>query len=532
MHGNVELLLLALLVALAGLSVLARWVRVPYPILLVLGGLVLGFVPGVPSVELPPEVVLVLFLPPLLYWAAFFSSPRDLLADLRAISLLAVGLVLATMSAVAVTAHALIGGLSWGAAFVLGAVVSPTDALAATAIARRLGAPRRLVTLLEGESLVNDATALVAYRVAVAAAVGGGFSLWGASLRFVGGAAGGVAAGLAVGWIIVAIRRRLDDPLVEIVLSLVTGYAAYLPAEYLGASGVLAAVTAGIFVGWHAPGLASPETRLLGFSFWEVFVYLLNAVLFILVGLQLNPILRGVTGHSASALLGQAALVSAVVIAVRIGWEFTVPYLIRALDRRPTQVARRLGPRERLVLGWGGMRGAVSLAAALALPTGDAAGDAAGQPFPDRNLIIFLTFGVIFATLVLQGLTLPALIGRLDVRDDGAEEQEELRGRLAAADAALARLDQLTEERWTPREKVEKLRGVYQHRRRLLKARAGIIRDYGYQDRSLAHQRLLRELLDAQRSAIIQLRNEGTISNDVMHRIERDLDLEDSRLEL
>jgi len=246
MHGNVELLLLALLVALAGLSILARWVRVPYPILLVLGGLVLGFVPGVPAVELPPELVLVLFLPPLLYAAAFFSSPRDLLADARAISLLAIGLVLATMSAVAVTAHALVGGLSWAAAFVLGAIVSPTDALAATTIARRLGVPRRLVTLLEGESLVNDATALVAYRVAVAAAVGGGFSLWGAGLRFVGGVAGGIAVGLAVGWVIVAIRRRLDDPLVEIVLSLVTGYAAYLPAERLGASGVLAAVTAGL----------------------------------------------------------------------------------------------------------------------------------------------------------------------------------------------------------------------------------------------------------------------------------------------
>jgi len=523
---DVELLLLALMVVLAGLSVLAGLVGVPYPIMLVLGGLMLGFVPGMPRVELPPDLVLVLFLPPLLYWAAFFSSPRDLLADLRPISLLAVGLVLATMSAVAVTAHAVVG-LSWGAAWVLGAIVSPTDALAATAIARRLGVPRRLVTLLEGESLVNDATALVAYRVAVAAAVGGGFSLWEAGLRFVGGAAGGVAVGLAVGWVVAAVRRRLDDPPVEIVVSLITGYAAYLPAEHLGASGVLAAVTAGIYVGWHAPGLASAETRLLGFSFWEVLVYLLNAVLFILVGLQLNPILSGVTGQSATALLGQAALVSAVVIAVRIGWEFTVPYLIRALDRRPTQVARRIGPEERLVMGWSGMRGAVSLAAALALPVAGTS----GPGFPDRNLIIFLTFGVIFATLVLQGLTLPAVIRRLKISDEGAEEQEELRGRLAATDAALARLDQLSDERWIPDAKVDKLRGLYQHRRRLLKARAGIIHDDGYRDHSLAYQRLLRELLDAQRHAIIRLRNQGEISNDVMHRIERDLDLEDSRLE-
>jgi len=527
MH-EVELLLLGLMVAVAGLSVLARWVRVPYPIVLVLGGLVLGFVPGVPAVELPPELVLVVFLPPLLYWAAFFSSPRDLQADLRAISLLAVGLVLATMGAVAATAHALVDGLPWAAAMALGAIVAPTDALAATAIARRLGVPRRLVTLLEGESLVNDATALVAYRIAVAAAVGGSFVVWQAGLRFVLGAAGGVAVGLLVGWLIAELRRRLDDPPVEIVLTLVTGYAAYLPAERLGASGVLAAVTAGLYIGWRAPELASATTRLLGFSFWEVLVYLLNAVLFILVGLQLHPILSGVTGHSAAALLGQAALVTVVVVTVRVAWEFTVPYLIRALDRRPRQVTRRLGPRERLVLGWSGMRGAVSLAAALALPLETDA----GQAFPQRELIVFLTFGVIFATLVVQGLTLPALIRRLGVRDDDGEVREELHARLAATKAALVRLDELAEEQWARSDTVERLRGAYDYRRRRLKARAGIYEDDGYEDRSLAYQRLVRELLEAQRRAIIRLRNQGEISNDVMHRIERELDLEDSRLEI
>ena len=307
--GEPELLVLVLMVAVGGLSVLAGTVRVPYPILLVLGGLVLGFVPGVPPAELPPDLVLVLFLPPLLYSAAFFSSPRDLRADLRAISLLAVGLVLATMSAVAAVAHTLVGGLPWAAAFALGAIVSPTDPLAATAIARRLGVPRRLVTVLEGESLVNDATALVAYRLAVGAVVAGSFTLWAAGVRFVAGAVGGVAIGLAVGWLLAEARRRIEDPVVEIVLSVVTGYAAYLPADRLGASGVLAAVTAGLYVGWRAPELASPATRLLGFSFWEVLVYLLNAVLFVLVGLQLRPILSGVSGYSAAVLLGQAALV-------------------------------------------------------------------------------------------------------------------------------------------------------------------------------------------------------------------------------
>jgi CPA1 family monovalent cation:H+ antiporter len=527
MHES-ELLLLVLMVAVGGLSVLAGAVRVPYPIVLVLGGLVLGFLPGVPHAELPPELVLVLFLPPLLYHAAFFSSPRDLRADARAISLLAVGLVLATICAVAVTAHAVVDGLPWAAAFTLGAIVSPTDPLAASAIARRLGVPRRLVTLLEGESLVNDASALVAYRVAVAAVVAGSFTLWEAGLRFVVGVAGGVAIGLLVGWLVAEVRRRLDDPPVEIALSVVTGYAAYLPADRLGLSGVLAAVTAGLYVGWRAPELASASTRLLGFSFWEVLVYLLNAILFLLVGLQLHPILSELSGSSVATLVGQAALVSAVVIIVRLGWLFSVPYLIRLVDRRMSQAARRVGARPRLVVGWSGMRGAVSLAAALALPLETST----GQEFPQRNLIIFMTFGVIFATLVLQGLTLPWLIRRLGLQRDDSEAEEELRGRLRATDAALARLEELAAEEWARDDTVERMRGLYQFRRRRLKARAGYLADDGSQDRSLAYQRLVRELLQAQRREIVRLRNQGEMSNEVMHRIERDLDLEDSRLEI
>jgi Na+/H+ antiporter len=521
MH-HIEPLLLALIVAVAGLSVLARMVSVPYPILLVVGGLVLGFVPGMPSVELPPELVLVAFLPPLLYWSGFFSSPRDLRADTRAISAAAIGLVLATTVAVAVAAHAVIEGMDWAVAFALGAIVSPTDPLAATAIGRRLGVPRRLITLLEGESLVNDATALVAYRLAVAAAVSGSFVAWQAGLRFVAGATGGVAVGRAVGWRVAELRRRLDDPVVEIVVSVATGYAAYLPAEQLGVSGVLAAVTAGLYLGWRAPELASASTRLLGFSFWEVLVYLANAILFILVGLQLRPILSSLGGTAVAVLVGEALVVSAVVVGVRLGWNFTLPYLVRLLDRRPGQVLRRVGARERLVTGWSGMRGAVSLAAALALP----------QDFPMRNLILFLTFAVILATLVVQGLTLPTLIRRLGVSGDGTEEKEEVRARLAAAQAALDRLGELSGADWTRDDTVERLQGLFEFRRRRLKARAGKIEDDGTEDRSLAYQRLVRELLEAQRQAIVRLRNQGVISNDVMHRIERELDLEDTRLEI
>ena len=517
-----EPLLLALMVAVAGLSVLARLVRVPYPILLVLGGLVLGFLPGMPDVSLPPELVLVVFLPPLLYWAGFFSSPRDLRADARSISLAAVGLVLATTVAVAVAANAAVDGLGWAAAFALGAIVSPTDPLAATAIGRRLGVPRRLLTVLEGESLVNDATALVAYRLAVAAAASGTFVAWRAGLSFVVGAAGGVAVGLVVGWVVAEVRRRLEDPVVEIVVSVVTGYAAYLPAEHLHVSGVLAAVTSGLYVGWRAPQLASASTRLLGFSFWEVLVYLANAVLFILVGLQLHPILRQLTGTSVATLVGQALLVSAVVIAVRLGWLFSIPYLVRLLDRRPSQIARRIGARERLVLGWSGMRGAVSLAAALALPL----------DFQMRELILFLTFAVILATLVVQGLTLPTLIRRLRFQDDGSEQREELQARLAATHAALDRLDELALEDWTRDDTVDRLHRMFEFRRRRLKERAGIWEDDGAENQSLAYQRLVRELLQAQREAIVRLRNQGEISNDVMHRIERELDLEDTRLEI
>jgi Na+/H+ antiporter len=520
---DVELVLISLLVAVAGLATIARAANVPFPIVLVVGGLVLGFVPGLPEVELEPHLVLVIFLPPLLYSAAFFANLHDLRRDLRAISMMAVGLVLLTMCTVAVVAHALVDGLPWGAAFALGAIVAPTDPLAATEIARRQAAPRRVVSLIEGESLVNDGTALVAYRVAVAAAVGGGFSLWEAGLEFVLGAIGGVLIGLAVGWTISEIRRRLDDPPVEITISLLSGYAGYLPAEALHASGVLAAVTVGIVVGWRAPRISTARMRLQGYAVWETLVFLLNALLFVLIGLQLPMILDGLSGESTAALAGQAAAVSLAVILTRIAWGNTMPYVVRALDRRPQQRARRAGWRLRMIVGWSGMRGAVSLAAALALPS----------DFPQRDLVLFLTFAVIFATLVLQGLTLPALIRRLGVHDDGAEEREELVARRAAVEAALARLDQLGAADWTRDDTVERMRALYRYRRSRLAARAGEADDGdNYEVRSQRYQTMVRQVLDAQRAEVVRLRNAGVISNAVMHRLERELDLEDERLEI
>src|ERR687891_949445 len=286
-----SLILVGLLAAAAALLAIAQLVRVPYPILLVLGGLGLGFVPGMPRIELAPDLVLVAVLPPLLYGTAFFTSLRELRANVRQITLLAVGLVLTTMLLVAVVAHATIPGLTWPTAFVLGAIVSPTDPTAASAIAQRLGLPRRLIALVEGESLVNDGTALVAYRFAVAAVVTGSFSLAGASGRFLLNVAGGIAIGLAVGFVIRHVRRRVDNPPVEITISILSGYFAYLPAQAAGVSGVLAAGEGGFFIGWATPELTTPQTRLAGLSFWTIFVFVLNAVLFTLVGLQLPRVI-------------------------------------------------------------------------------------------------------------------------------------------------------------------------------------------------------------------------------------------------
>ncbi len=522
MH-EVELVLISLLVAVAGLAAAARAVDVPYPIVLVAGGLVLGFVPGLPEVSLEPELVLVIFLPPLLYSAAFFANLHDLKRDIRAISMLAIGLVLTTMCTVAVVAHALVDGLPWAAAFALGAIVAPTDPVAATTVARRLAVPRRIVSVIEGESLVNDGTALVAYRVAVAAAVGGGFSFWEAGQTFVLGALAGVAIGLAAGALIAEIRRRLDDVPVEITISLLSGYAGYLPAEAVGASGVLAAVTAGIVLGWRAPRISTARMRIQGYAVWDTLVFLLNALLFVLIGLQLPLILDGLSGQSPWSLLGEAAAVSLVVILTRVAWINTTPYVIRALDRRPQQRQRRQGWRPRMIAAWAGMRGSVSLAAALALPA----------DFPQRDVVLFLTFAVIFTTLVLQGLTLPALIRRLAVVDDGADEREELAGRRAAAERALARIEELGSEEWTRDDTVDRMRRMYEYRRSRLAARAGETDDGdGYEHRSRKYQKMVRDVLDAQRAELVRLRNSGAISNEIMHRLERELDLEDERLEI
>lgn len=520
---HIELILLGLLVAIATLAVLARVLHVPYPILLVAGGVGIGFLPGVPSIELQPDVVLLIFLPPLLYAAAFFSSIRELRRNAGQISLLAIGLVVATMVSIAAVGHFAIG-MSWPVAFVLGAIVSPTDAVAPAAIVRRLGVPRRLVTLIEGENLTNDWTALVLYKFAVAAVVTGAFSLPDAVPQFLLTGLGGVAIGLAVGWLIAQVRRRLEDPPTEITISLLTGYAAYLPAEELGFSGVIAAVTIGIYMGWRAPELISPTTRLQVFSVWEVLQFLVNAVLFLLIGLQLPAILDSLRGVSAGELAGTGALVGGVVIAVRLAWVFGLTGVARRLSA--SLRARDPDPWGQVaVLAWSGMRGSVSLAAALAIPLSTTG----GSPFPERDLIIFLTFCAILATLVGQGVTLPLLIRLLGVEDDRLDHHEERYARMHAARVALQRIDELADEEWVREDTADRMRGLFDYRRRRFEA-AGEGDGIDYELRSEAYVRFMREVIAAQRGILVELRNTGTITDEVMRKVERDLDLEESRL--
>jgi monovalent cation/hydrogen antiporter len=526
---HIELVVFGLLVAVAALAVVARLVRVPYPILLVIGGLAIGFVPSVPDIELDPDIVLLVFLPPLLYAAAFFSNLRELRLNARPIGLLAIGLVVVTTLAVAAVAHWAIG-LEWQVAFVLGAIVSPTDAVAPATILRRLGVPRRVVTIVEGENLTNDWTALVTYKFAVAAVLTGSFSLAEAGPEFVLTGVGGVAIGVAGGLAIAAVRRRLDDPPTEITISLLTPYAVYLPAEELGLSGVIAAVTVGVVLGWRASELTTHTTRLQGYAVWEILQFLLNAVLFVLIGLQLHTALDALEERDGGELLGYAVLVSAVVIAVRIAWV----YALSALDRR---VRREIaGPRDRdgwkevTLVAWSSMRGAVSLAAALAIPLQTDT----GAPFPERDLILFLTFSVIIATLVVQGLAFPLVIRALDLDEDTSDADEELAARIEIAYAALDRIEGLTEDGWVPDDTLERVRNLYDYRRRRFSSRLddrSPEEGFDYEHRAALYRRVMNEVIDAQRAALRRLRDSGEITDEVRRTVEHELDLEQARLE-
>src|SRR6267154_2214457 len=516
-------IIFALLIVVAALAILAKKVALPYPVLLVLGGLALGFVPGLPAVQLEPDLVFLFLLPPLLYPAALFTSWRDFRANLSPILLLAIGLVLLTTSFVAVVAHAL-SGLPWATAFILGAIISPPDAVAATAITSRLRVPRKIVTVLDGESLVNDATALVAYRFAIAAMMSGTFSFSEAVGRFVLVALGGTGIGLAVGWLAAHIQRRLDDPPIQMTISLLTPFAAYIPAERLHVSGVLAVVAAGLLLGWRTPPILTSRTRLNLYVFWEMMVFLLTGLVFVLIGLQLPRIFHALSGQSLKQLVWHGVLISCAAVVVRIAWVFTATYLPRMIS--PAWRKRDPYPawRNVTIVAWTGMRGVVSLAAALALPLTLAD----GRTFPGRDYILFITFCVILATLVLQGLSLPALIRRLGVVDDGLANVEERAARLKANEAALAYLREVDSQ--FPPDIVERLRVEYDDRIRKLEVCASTGGDRTDGFIAPSYQLLQQDALNVERRTIIQLRDEYVINDEVLRRIQSDLDHAEARL--
>ena len=525
LHHLIEVLLL--LVAVTAIAAAARRAGWSVPIVLVMAGTAASFVPGVPSFRLEPDFVLVLVLPPLLYSAALSSSLVSFRQNRRAIGLLSVGYVLFSTVLVGLVAHALIPGLPLAAAFALGAVVAPPDAVAASAIARRVGLPARIVTILEGESLVNDATALTAFRVATAAVVGGGFSLLEASGRFALAAVGGLAVGLVVSWFVLALQRRLDDPLVENTVSLMTPFAAFLPAEAAGASGLLAVVVTGLVLGHHAPRTTGSAARLQAQAVWRMIDFVLEGVVFALIGLQLRSILGGLSGYTTTQLSTYAAVIVLVVICGRFLWVFPAAYVPRLLsatirERDPTPPWQGI-----FIVSWAGMRGVVSLAAAFALPTHTSA----GTLFPDRNLLLFLTFCVIVATLVLQGASLPWLIERLGLRRDAVREKlSEAQAVHIATRAALQELDELLagEQDPLPHGVEERLRDRAEQRGLAAWERLG---SGDREPPSSVYRRLRRATLDTEREALVRLRDEGRIDDELLRRLQKDLDLEQSLLD-
>lgn len=519
---------LGLLTIVTFLAVAARRMSVPYPTLMVVCGLGIAVIPGLPLVKLDPETVFLVFLPPLLYAAAWFTSWHDFRSNIRPISSLAVGLVLATTTAVAVAAHWAIPDLPWSAAFVLGALVSPPDAVAATAVTRGLGVSRRLVSILEGESLVNDATGLVAYRIAVAATMAGVFSFWDAASQFVIVAAGGVAIGLVIGWLIAQVHRHLNDATVETVITLMSPYAAYLPAEALGVSGVLATVTAGIYVSRRSPVIFSPTMRLHATAVWDVLIFVLTGVTFILIGLQLPGVVENISAEETGAAVTLAVVTCVVVVLVRMVWVYPAAYLPRLLSRRIREREPFPPLGQLTVVGWAGMRGVVSLAAALAIPL--TLGD--GSPFPQRDLIIMVTFSVILFTLVVQSLTLPVLIRYLGVANPiSKRETEEAEARLEVLTAAFNFLEEAAKSEDQDLHGLDVLREQFERQRSQIQSRLDTARTAMVRAVTVCKD-LYAGALAAQRKRLVHLWKRGKLHDELLQQIQHEIDLEEARLHL
>ena len=524
MTATIQTLLLLLAIGVA-VALLAHRLKVAPSILMVIAGIALALVPGLPSIELAPEFVLLVILPPLIYSAGVSMSWREFRFNLRPIALLAFGCVVFTTCAVAIALHYLLGW-QWGVAFLLGAIVAPPDVVAPLAIARRLGMPRRLVVVLEGEGLANDATALILYRFAVAAVATDTFSLGKATGTFALIVAGEIVWGIAAGWLSLRLRHWARNPRAEITLSLMTPYLAYWVPEHLGGSGVLATVAAGLYVSWNGPLLISASTRLQGIFFWDLIIYVIESLIFLITGLQARTLLEKAHWFSIRDLLIAVAITTAVVIVARFVWVFPATYLPRWLS--PSLRARDPSPpwTYPFLLSFTGVRGVVSLAAALAIPLATAA----GEPFPSRDLILFVAFGVIIITLVGQGLMLPSMVHWLGLTHEGRAEQRrerdaELAARAQALDAARDRLEAIAAERQLSGEALDLLRARHEQRIRQLPKNM----DDGLELARLSND-LRIDLIDAERRFLHQLLRDGKLTDESRRRIERELDLEEESI--
>jgi CPA1 family monovalent cation:H+ antiporter len=522
---SAQLILLLLLLFVAAFAVLAQRLQVPYPIVLVIAGLLLGFTPGIPRINLDPDLIFLVVLPPLLYSAAWVTSWRDLSYNLASVAMLAFGLVGFTVLGVAVAGPWLFPGLDWRIGLVLGAAVATTDAIAATSIAKRIGLPKRIVDLLEGESLINDATGLLALEFAIAMVVDGQTPTVGSGfLRLFYLITAGVGIGLAFGWIVEWLEHRIDNGPIEIVLSILVPYAAYLTTEAVHGSGVLAVVAAGLYLGRKSSEFFSPSVRLQTYGAWDALTFILNGFVFVLIGLQLPSVLAGVKELGTRQLFLYGALFSIFLILFRVVWTFPGAYFAYFIRTRLLhQNEQRPGVRQIFVIGWTGMRGVIALAAAMSLPRELAN----GSPFPHRDLIVFLTFSVILVTLVLQGLTLPPLIRVLGLAGTPGAKCEEEEARRLTIEAALAHLQEIRSADPSEPEVYDDLAQHYEHR---LASVSGQGQDAASADRYLRYLDRSRVLLDVERRTALRLRDDGRITDEVLRQMEREFDLSETQL--
>jgi CPA1 family monovalent cation:H+ antiporter len=523
----VELVYLILLGFVVMFAAAARKLDTPYPIVLVIAGLALSFIPGTPRISLDPEIIFLVILPPLLYSAAWQTSWRDFHYNLVSIAMLAIGLVGFTVVSIGVLAQWLIPDLDWRLGLVLGSVVAPTDAIAATSIARRIGLPRRIVDILEGESLLNDATGLLALEFAIALLVNGQMPTIGQEIgRFLILTIGGIAVGLAVGAIVYQVERMINDGPIEITIGLLTPYAAYLAAEAVHASGVLAVVACGLYLSRRSANFYSANVRLQSWSVWEALEFILNGLIFVLIGLQLPSIMGGLKGYRFTTLMLYGLLFSTTLIAIRLIWVFPGAAMANLIRRRLLgQREKRPAPRLTFILGWTGMRGVVALAAAQSIPL--TLSD--GSPLPHRDLMIFLTFSVILVTLVLQGLSLAPLVRALGVAGPVGPDCEEKEARRIVIDGGLR---YLAESRAQDREELAPVYDDLSHhyRERLLEIDGDRNPDPLVDDHLSLNRRLKFELLRVERQIAVQLRDQGRINDAVLRKLERELDLSEARL--